>query len=89
MPGATVIHPWRKMKGIHFLNNYKASCFYYWKKHPEKRPKNLFKHYGYYAIRSFLKVTIPNIIKFKARGLILILERDFWLFKQAITNIND
>jgi GT2 family glycosyltransferase len=83
VPKAIVVHPWRAARPETFFSLHQQSTFRFWKKHPHLEPSSYCKHYLYMAIRSFFKVTLPEFLKYRGKGIRWAIRRDAWLLSQA------
>jgi GT2 family glycosyltransferase len=81
---AVVVHPWRRLRGLAFLNKKQRSELYFWSKHPALAPSSLPRYYAYLCIRSVLKITLPGALKYHCRGLKTAIGYDAWLLFQSL-----
>lgn len=84
VPDAVVTHPWRRVRGVAFMEKHQKSDFYFWAKHKSLAPASLSKYYAYMGLRSLVKVTIPGAIKYRCRGLKTAMTYDAWHLFQSL-----
>jgi GT2 family glycosyltransferase len=66
---ASVCHPWKSRYGWEELRRYQESTFIYLSIHPEEKKNINSRYYLEMALRTFVRSTIPGIIKFKGKGM--------------------
>lgn len=82
---ALVIHPWRPRKSLSFDKKRHESFLYLVSKHPElARNGDIKGHYRFVGLRTLIKVTLPGLIKFRGRGFLKALQRDFFVLLKGI-----
>ena len=69
VPEAEVIHPWRKRPGWSYQQKHFESTLLFLQLHPEQRKIINSRYYFRFAIVGLLRDTLPNLTKFKGRGL--------------------
>ncbi|HEY9300370.1 MAG TPA: glycosyltransferase [Phormidium sp.] len=67
--GASVCHPWRESRGWQELKRHQQSVLIYLSIHPEQIKYINSQYYFYSLARSFIKLTIPGVFKFKGCGI--------------------
>ncbi|MEL7067681.1 MAG: glycosyltransferase [Cyanobacteria bacterium J06581_3] len=70
---AAICHPWRISRGWRELRKKKKSTLLYLSIHPDQLKHINAQFYAFALVRSFIKVAIPGLIKFRGSGIRAIL----------------
>ena len=81
---AVVLHPYRRVSGMKMTRRRLDSHFIFWEKHKSEQPSNHGYFFFFLAARSFLKVTLPGIFRYRGRGLVWRLSHDLVYFQYAL-----
>jgi GT2 family glycosyltransferase len=66
---ASLCHPWRNTNGWKEFKHHQKSTFIYLSIHPDESQRINSVYYLRFLLRSFVKSTLPGIIKFSGRGI--------------------
>lgn len=69
LSSASVLHPWRNQGGWMKLKQHEKSTIIYLSIHPEERIKLNSRSYLFNIVRSFIRVTLPGIFKYRLKGI--------------------
>jgi len=87
LPNALVIHPWRIVSGVNMLKRRLMSHDIFWKKHPDLAPNHRFFYFAKTWARSFIKVTIFHLIRYRGQGILYRLSNDAYWASWALKQI--
>ena len=84
LPGAVVVHPFRRVKGADFQQKRYLSAQHFLKLHPERVPESPARQYLHRSLRGFLRISLPGMWRYRCRGALFSLRRDWFFFRLAI-----